>query len=210
MILNTCFEATAGTASKVEVLASSGVAEVSTGPGIRSFITRLIAAMKDFTGPFNISMLYGRLCSREFRIIGGQTPIHIQRSDTAKPSIFLAPIFDGPPPIALVQPIPPKLRHTSEPKVLIKFSLSAEAGLPDIQEWINYLSHGLPSFVEREMVTVEGLFRSGSTTVLLTLPISVWGCLPQDPALSFVAFVDSSSMLLQLPRSRRTKGKDIG
>ena len=104
VILDTCFAATAGTAGKVEVLASSGVAEVSTGPGMRSFITRLIAAMKDFTGPFNI---YGRLCLREFRIVVGQTPIHIQRSDTAKPSIFLAPLFDGPPPMALVQPIPP-------------------------------------------------------------------------------------------------------
>ena len=57
------------------------------------------------------------------------------------------------------------------------------------------------------MVTVEGVFQSGSTTVLLTLPISVLGCLPQDPALSFVAFVDSLNMLLHLPRSRRTREK---
>lgn len=159
-----------------------------------------MAAMQDFQAPFNVAMLHGRLCDRRFRISGGQTPIHIQRADRPRESIFLVRLTPGVQ-LGLTQPIPPEIRGAREPRVLIKFSLNADAGLPDIQQWIDYLTQGLPSFIEGGDISIEGGFEASSTVVLLAVPIAVWGCLPPNPALAFVAFVDSSNLLFHLPRN---------
>lgn len=120
---------------------------------------------------FSVAMLHGRMLQPRFRVHGGRTPIHIQRSDIYEPSTFLQRV--EPPTLASAVAVPASLAMQKEPKVLVKFSLNSTAGCPDIKEWITYLTSHLPSHVEKSAITVEGVWRSGSTMVLLALPVAV-------------------------------------
>lgn len=207
-ILDTCFAATAGIAGNTELLAATGIGEVTRRPGEKSFTSRLMAAMSDMQGSFNVSMLHGRLCDKQYRVAGGQTPIHIQRSDRVRISSFLPRLSSGPP-MPTVAATPSAVRGIKEPRVLIQFTLNADSQLPQIEGWIRYLTTNLPSCIEKGDVSIEGVFNAGSTLVLLALPIAVWDCMPPNPALSFVSFVESHNLLLQLPR-RESRRQDRG
>jgi len=55
-------------------------------------------------------------------------------------------------------------------------------------EWLRNIPEGTKS------VSIEGVYKSCSTLVLLKLPVAVWNLLPEDRAYSFVGFVDSDNL----------------
>lgn len=77
------------------------------------------------------------------------------------------------------------------PKVLISINLEEEQILRT-EEWIEWLQ-SLPAIADS--VSVEGVYRSNSTLLLITLPVAVWDLLPKDPAISFIAFVKSCNLM---------------
>ena len=197
-IIDSCFAATAGVGAKIEILAATGIAELAQGPGDRSFTDFLISAMKSFDQPFNVAMLHARMLSRRFRVHGGRTPIYISRQDRVKPSTFLCRV--PPPTLASVGRAEDEFSNVREPRVLIKFSLDVTAAIPDIQQWITYLTTNMPAHIKRGEINIEGVYRSGSTAVLLTCPIWVWSCLEARGGMQFVTFVDSGNLLSQVRR----------
>ncbi|KAG6039291.1 hypothetical protein E4U41_003021 [Claviceps citrina] len=79
------------------------------------------------------------------------------------------------------------------PHVMISLALEDDQQL-DIREWEGWLS-AFPSMAK--YVKVQGVFRSHSTLMLVSLPVMVWDLLPEDPAVSFVAFIRSNNLAMQ-------------
>ena len=77
------------------------------------------------------------------------------------------------------------------PKVLISLSLEEDQWLSS-NAWAEWLAY-IPAKVET--ACVEGVYRSYSTLVLLSLPVATWDMLPNDPAVNFIGFVRSENLL---------------
>ena len=205
-VIDSCFAATAGVSARVEIIAASGIADKAQGPGEMSFTAFMIKAMKSFSQPFNVAMLHSRMVAREFRVYGGRTPICIARQDRVKPSIFLCRL--PPPTLASIGRPEEEFLRVPEPRVLIKLSLDINAAIPEIQQWINYLTINMPSHIKQGEVNIEGVYRSSSTAVLLTCPVWVWSCLEAKEGMQFVAFVDSGNLLSQLRRRGQSSSEE--
>ena len=76
------------------------------------------------------------------------------------------------------------------PKVLISVSLQEDQRL-DPEHWLEWLK-SIPALAD--LVEVEGIFKSDSTLLLLTLPVALWDSIPRDPAVTFLAFVRSHNL----------------
>jgi hypothetical protein len=81
--------------------------------------------------------------------------------------------------------------NEDEPHVLISLALEDDQRL-DLNDWETWLA-AFPSIAK--YVKVQGVFKSHSTMLLLSLPVMVWDFLPDDPACSFVAFIRSNNLL---------------
>lgn len=125
-ILDICFAATAGITGNTELLAATGIGEITRRPGNKSFISRAMATMSDMQGNFNVSMLHGRPCDRRYRIAEGQTLIHIQRSDRGRVSSVLLRLSTRPP-MPMVAATPFEVRAIKEHRALIPFTLNADS-----------------------------------------------------------------------------------
>lgn len=81
--------------------------------------------------------------------------------------------------------------NEDEPHVMISLALEDDQML-DLNAWEQWLA-GFPAIAK--YVKVQGVFKSHSTLLLLSLPIMVWDLLPDDPACSFIAFIRSNNLL---------------
>ena len=81
------------------------------------------------------------------------------------------------------------------PKVLISLALDEDQWLsPDA--WAEWLED-VPAKIKS--ARVEGVYRSYSTLVLLSIPVATWDMLPENPAVSFIGFVRSDNLLQNAP-----------
>ncbi|KAK3313434.1 hypothetical protein B0H66DRAFT_482999 [Apodospora peruviana] len=81
--------------------------------------------------------------------------------------------------------------NENEPHVMISLALEDDQRL-DLNSWEEWLSQ-FPAIAKH--VKVQGVFKSHSTLLLLSLPVMVWDLLPDDPACAFVAFIRSNNLL---------------
>ncbi|KAG5917851.1 hypothetical protein E4U42_007091 [Claviceps africana] len=79
------------------------------------------------------------------------------------------------------------------PHVMISLALEDDQQL-DMDAWEQWLS-SFPALAK--YVKVQGVFRSHSTLMLVSLPVMIWDLLPDDPAISFVAFIRSNNLALR-------------
>ncbi|KAG7290960.1 hypothetical protein NEMBOFW57_000966 [Staphylotrichum longicolle] len=86
--------------------------------------------------------------------------------------------------------------NEDEPHVLLSLALEDDQRL-DLNDWETWLA-SFPAIAK--YVKVQGVFKSHSTLLLLSLPVMVWDFLPDDPACSFVAFIRSNNLVgTQMP-----------
>ncbi|KAH6624259.1 hypothetical protein B0J18DRAFT_465496 [Chaetomium sp. MPI-SDFR-AT-0129] len=106
-------------------------------------------------------------------------------------------MIEGRNPVEQIPPLPDYgIPATSEPNedephVLISLALEDDQRL-DLNEWETWLG-AFPAIAK--YVKVQGVFKSHSTMLLLSLPVMVWDFLPDDPACSFVAFIRSNNLI---------------
>lgn len=86
--------------------------------------------------------------------------------------------------------------NDDEPHVLISLALEGDQRL-EFGAWETWLAD-FPALAK--YVKIQGVFKSHSSLLLLSLPVMVWDFLPDDPACSFVAFIRSNN-LLQSPKT---------
>jgi hypothetical protein len=95
--------------------------------------------------------------------------------------------------------------HETQPKsigkVLISVSLTGLDTLPDCNRFVKWLTTNVPKSIAE--INVEGLFKSGSSECLLTVPIALWLMLPEKDCFTFVNHVRSSNILLEDQSSTR-------
>ncbi|KAM5345466.1 hypothetical protein ACJ41O_011328 [Fusarium nematophilum] len=84
------------------------------------------------------------------------------------------------------------------PHVMISLALEDDQRL-DINAWEQWLS-AFPAMAK--YVKVQGIFKSHSTMLLVSMPVSIWDLLPEDHATSFVAFIRSNNLMTQKPRNQ--------
>ena len=81
------------------------------------------------------------------------------------------------------------------PKVLISLALEEDQWLSP-NAWAEWLE-SVPAKVKS--ACVEGVYRSYSTLVLLSIPVWTWDMLPDNPAVNFIGFVISDNLLQDAP-----------
>ncbi|KAI4197743.1 MAG: hypothetical protein LQ350_005718 [Teloschistes chrysophthalmus] len=85
----------------------------------------------------------------------------------------------------------------TEPHVLISVALEGDQMLRT-SDWAFWLKD-FPAIARS--VHIEGLYKSNSTLLHLSLPVAVWDLIPRDAAISFLAFINTNN----LPRSQGYK-----
>ena len=85
------------------------------------------------------------------------------------------------------------------PKVLISLALEEDQWLSP-NAWAEWLAN-VPAKIKS--ASVEGVYRSYSTLVLLSIPVASWDMLPNDPAVSFIGFVRSDNLLSNAPLTEK-------
>ncbi|KAH8895015.1 hypothetical protein GQ53DRAFT_74197 [Thozetella sp. PMI_491] len=87
----------------------------------------------------------------------------------------------------------------NQPHVMISLALEDDQHL-ELNAWEQWLAN-FPALAKH--VKIQGVFRSHSTLLLLSLPVMVWDLLPDDPAYSFVAFIRSNNLIRESPPAQQ-------
>ncbi|KAL7798597.1 hypothetical protein V8C43DRAFT_275778 [Trichoderma afarasin] len=97
---------------------------------------------------------------------------------------------------ALAANVVPNEPTEDTPHVMISLALEDDQRL-DINAWEQWLN-AFPAMAR--YVKIQGVFKSHSTMVLVSMPVMIWDMLPEDPATSFVAFIRSNNIAAQKPQ----------
>ena len=138
------------------------------------------------------------------------TPVHFMMTSNHKaPSIELCRLvpMDRRPPSPPEEPpardpalgmgrgpgddVTPSEPNEDRPHVMISLALEDDQKL-DLKAWEQWLS-AFPALAK--YVKVQGVFKSHSTLLLLSMPVHIWDLLPDDQACSFVAFIRSNNLI---------------
>lgn len=150
------------------------------------------------------------------------TPVHfMMTSDHRAPSIEMSRLVphDRRPPSPPQDPSPSDIAlgrgpaegecytepNEDKPHVMISLALEDNQRL-DLNAWEQWLS-SFPALAK--YVKVQGVFKSHSTLLLLSMPVTVWDLLPDDQACSFVAFIRSNN-LVKNPERADTPMQSLG
>ncbi|KAK1978812.1 hypothetical protein LZ30DRAFT_751863 [Colletotrichum cereale] len=87
------------------------------------------------------------------------------------------------------------------PHVMISLALEDDQQL-DLSAWEQWLSN-FPAMAK--YVKVQGVFKSHSTLLLVSMPVMIWDLLPEDHATSFVAFIRSDNLVAQKTSKEETE-----
>lgn len=210
--------------SITETISASSWDAIAPDPGRYSFTNALIEVLGEWRlKTFSAAMLHAEVLARlkhprPIRINGKRfearsTPVHfMMTSDHKAPSIEMSRIGpDNPQPPSPPQPsssLDGRLLgrnvvddgcftepNEDKPHVMISLALEDDQRL-DLNAWEQWLS-SFPALAK--YVTVQGVFKSHSTLLLLSMPVTIWDLLPEDQACSFVAFIRSNN-LVQAPQ----------
>lgn len=212
--------------SITETISASSWDAIAPDPGRYSFTNALIEVLQEWRlRSFSAAMLHAEVLARLKHprpiTINGKhfearsTPVHFMMTANHKaPSIEMTRLL---PPEKVPDPTtshaaPPLLTgraadpgdpiatglaasepNEDSPHVMISLALEDDQRL-DINAWEQWLN-AFPAMAK--YVKVQGVFKSHSTMMLLSLPVMVWDLLPEDPAVSFVAFIRSNNLAIQ-------------
>ena len=91
------------------------------------------------------------------------------------------------------------------PKFLISIALEEDQWLSPTH-WIEWL-RSVPALAR--YAHVEGLYKSGSSLILLSVPVAIWDLLPKSPAFMFISFTHSSNLLRDTPTTWVPSTEDV-
>ncbi|KAI1327887.1 hypothetical protein F5Y16DRAFT_398957 [Xylariaceae sp. FL0255] len=206
--------------SITETISASSWDAIAPNPGRYSFTSSLIEVLQEWKRKtFSACMLHAEILARLKhprleRRNGNQlvetrtTPVHFMMTANHRaPSIELCKTesFDMSP--SLPFPHSPPGRALGEgraspddiigsepnenvPHVMVSLALEDNQTL-NIEDWEQWLSN-IPALAK--YVKVQGVFKSHSTLLLLSLPVMVWDMLPDHKACNFIAFIRSNNL----------------
>ncbi|KAI1646395.1 uncharacterized protein F4817DRAFT_340701 [Daldinia loculata] len=206
--------------SITETISASSWDAIAPDPGRYSFTNTLIEVLQDWKRrTFSAAMLHAEVLARlkhpRPEMLNGKhfearaTPVHFMMTANHKaPSIEVTRIISpdarppSPPQEPGFEPTSPNGRSAgpqdivgSEPNedvphVMISLALEEDQRL-NINDWEHWLSN-IPALAK--YVKVQGVFKSHSTLLLLSMPVMIWDLLPDNHACNFVAFIRSNNL----------------
>ncbi|KAI5459953.1 hypothetical protein BGZ63DRAFT_389102 [Mariannaea sp. PMI_226] len=217
--------------SITETISASSWDAIAPDPGRYSFTNALIEVLQEWRlRAFSVAMLHAEVLARLKHprpiTINGKyfearsTPVHFMMTANHKapsielsrqgggdqlPSPALSPTSSGPMEGGRAPDSGPVARNDhmftepneDTPHVMISLALEDDQRL-DINAWEQWLS-AFPAMAK--YVKVQGVFKSHSTLLLVSMPVGIWDLLPEDNATSFVAFIRSNNLMTQKQRS---------
>ncbi|KAH8673961.1 hypothetical protein BX600DRAFT_221432 [Xylariales sp. PMI_506] len=221
--------------SITETISASSWDAIAPDPGRYSFTNVLIEVLQEWKHrTYSAAMLHAEILARlkhprPILMNGTQfearsTPVHFMMTSNHKaPSIEMSRTVtdDARPPSPPVETEnePPTgggrsgasqdivATEPSEdvPHVMISLALEDDQRL-DINAWENWLA-AFPAIAK--YVKVQGVFKSHSTLLLLSLPVMVWDLLPEDLACNFIGFVRSNNLAINNEGSPRPSAVQV-
>ncbi|RGP69935.1 hypothetical protein FLONG3_7592 [Fusarium longipes] len=219
-------------ASITETISASSWDAIAPDPGRYSFTNALIEVLQEWrVRAFSAAMLHAEVLARLKHprpiTINGKyfearsTPVHFMMTSNHKaPSIEMSRMSRGDNLSSPELTPQPSMAHETgraadsatvprndymftepnedTPHVMISLALEDDQRL-DINAWEQWLG-AFPAMAK--YVKVQGVFKSHSTMLLVSMPVSIWDLLPEDHATSFVAFIRSNNLMTQKPRNR--------
>ncbi|KAJ6444704.1 anaphase-promoting complex component Cut20/Apc4 [Purpureocillium lavendulum] len=212
--------------SITETISASSWDAIAPDPGRYSFTNALIEVLQEWRlRAFSAAMLHAEVLARlkhprPIQINGKHfearsTPVHFMMTANHKaPSIEfcrLRPADKVPAPLPqnhVTVPITGRAPEEFDPNsnglvaeepnedtphVMISLALEDDQRL-DINAWEQWLN-AFPALAK--FVKVQGVFKSHSTLLLVSMPVMVWDLLPEDNAVSFVAFIRSNNLAIR-------------
>ncbi|CAK7209882.1 hypothetical protein SEUCBS140593_000643 [Sporothrix eucalyptigena] len=210
--------------SITETISASSWDAIAPDPGRYSFTNALIEVLQEWrVRTFSAAMLHAEVLARLKHprpiTINGKffearsTPVHFMMTANHRaPSIEIGRIIPrnrqlpSPPadpdygqyvpgPSGGRGPMgePVKDPNEDEPHVMISLALEDDQNL-DLNAWEQWLA-SFPALAK--YVKVQGVFKSHSTLLLLSVPVMVWDLLPENRACSFVAFIRSNNLIAE-------------
>lgn len=223
--------------SITETISASSWDAVAPDPGRYSFTNALIEVLQEWKHrTYSAAMLHAEVLARLKHprpvLLNGKhfearsTPVHfMMTSNHRAPSIEMVRTL----PDGVCPPSPPQEPDEEEeeaptptgrsagppenvpqepnedvPHVMISLALEDDQQL-DVNAWENWLA-AFPAMAK--YVKVQGVFKSHSTLVLLSLPVMVWDLLPENPACNFIAFIRSNN--LAVPKEGEVLPEQLG
>ncbi|KAL8647832.1 MAG: hypothetical protein Q9226_006266 [Calogaya cf. arnoldii] len=219
IILDCCYAANAARdtseGTTKELLAACGRENPTTGVSDRSFTSALIEELQAFGSThFTVAMLHSRLVTIRWRL--KYTPVYALLSEHGGHSIDLAPqpllAAAADPPALLGSDMSDDMMDISSPdastatdtRVLLAISITNDASC-DIAQWKKWLVSDCPWDVTKIEVQVEGVYKSHSTMLIMSIPIIAWDSLPNRSAYRFIGFVKSGNLSQELQCSENIK-----
>ena len=90
------------------------------------------------------------------------------------------------------------------PRVLLALSLAADANVPELEAWIQWLTSGAPPEIRNLRVKYESIYHGHSTLLLVSMPVTAWTRLPPSSGFRFVDVVTSDNLI---PQAMAVKAK---
>ncbi|KAK8055862.1 hypothetical protein PG993_001089 [Apiospora rasikravindrae] len=225
--------------STTETISASSWDAIAPDPGRYSFTNALIEVLQEWKHrTYSAAMLHAEVLARLKHprpiMLNGKhfearsTPVHFMMTSNHKaPSIEMSRMLgeDVRPPSPPQEPEvdvstptgrsggPPELISAEPtedvPHVMISLALEDNQSL-DINAWESWLA-AFPAIAK--YVKVQGVFKSHSTLMLLSLPVMVWDLLPENLATNFIAFIRSNNLAIPkqgVPQSVETEERVPG
>ncbi|KAK8126080.1 Tyrosine-protein phosphatase non-receptor type 6 [Apiospora kogelbergensis] len=221
--------------STTETISASSWDAIAPDPGRYSFTNALIEVLQEWKHrTYSAAMLHAEVLARLKHprpiMLNGKhfearsTPVHFMMTSNHKaPSIEMSRMVgeDMRPPSPPQEPEPevptPTGRSSGPPElvpaeptedvphVMISLALEDNQSL-DINAWESWLA-AFPAIAK--YVKVQGVFKSHSTLMLLSLPVMIWDLLPENLATDFVAFIRSNNLAVSKEGVPRTVESEI-
>ena len=212
IFLDCCFAASADRRSvdgTIEVLAACCQNSSTAGVSDWSFTNRLTEVLRDCRNkPLTVAMLHAELLN--YRAAKGskkllKSPVHSIMSNKDKASIRLVSIAAScSPPSSLnesdlchqTSDSLSSISGSDPPLTRVLVAVSLNDHVPDVSEWLEWLSTHMPSNVTGfELIRPEGVWESHSTLFMISMPVAIWDLFPYSTAYHCVGYVRSSNLL---------------
>ena len=223
MILDCCFAANAARdtteGSSKELLAACGRENPTVGVCMGSFTSVLTEELQSLEGaPFTVAMLHARLITLRHKL--AYTPIYAALAEKGGNSIVISPLPIRSPQVsecstgpgfntgtAVVTSTQEQVNTTNDTPTTIPASISlaegtrvllavpvAEDVAHNVAQWVSWLTTAAPWDVSKVDVRLEGIYKSHSTLLLVSVPIVGWSRLPESAAYRFIGFIKSGNL----------------
>jgi hypothetical protein len=92
------------------------------------------------------------------------------------------------------------------PHVLIRIGLEQQQPPMDVKQCLRWLEN-IP--ILGKWATIEGIYPSYSTLLMISVPIVIWNMLPDNPACLFIGYVTAPSFTRSLPEPNTPKTSNL-